>query len=410
MADVGPSTPSHGYTCKPSVWCPPATANQKLLLGGLNNDVLKMVFNYIIEADESEEELDWVEDNESVPANQITSLSLVNKRLRSFCVQKLLQHVAFKFTSMWELNRFLRNNFLVSEGTPLLDAFRYVTTSNSISTCRITLNSSRRRTLCRTLLPDVLCSMHNLKEFSIAHSRHLDLSGTGIRSTFRTSQLQLPSVTGLRILSPDNWDFLLDCFPNIEVLVLWDNMDCGELMEAAGRLKHLRHLEMLNGAWSTPKIERLHQHFPNIQSLTLKGALDQIHVTKLGPALGQFSQLQCLAITWIQQITEEHALASWNEANEGDVDRITRLQLGKGVMIDGQPQTNQMFEHCRSLRSLCLVQNVFTHYVEATRRPDGSPEVGTWQWTRCSPHNYHPRDYPKSLCFADEDEDEFYEV
>lgn len=144
-------------------------------------------------------------------------------------------------------------------------------------TCEIVTTSRRDRTQCRTRLGRSLSKMVNLKELSITHRKDVDISG--LRATFRKAQVNLPSVTGLRIESHGSWSFLVEACPNVEVLVLADNLYHDDMMEASRKLKHLRHLELSRLDWALDDIEVLAEAMPHIQSLALKGEINEEYIS-----------------------------------------------------------------------------------------------------------------------------------
>lgn len=108
--------------------------------------------------------------------------------------------------------------------------------------------------LCKTRLPKALAAMTNLTELSITHRKAVDFSA--VEKTFCKSNVALSSVVGLRIQCAGDWDFLVEACPNTETLILRDSLYCDGLMEAAGELKKLRHLELFNGGWTEEDIHR----------------------------------------------------------------------------------------------------------------------------------------------------------
>jgi len=101
--------------------------------------------------------------------------------------------------------------------------------------------------LCKTRLPKVLYAMDHLTQLSITHRKDVDFSA--VEKTFMESNVSLASVVGLRIQCAGDWHFLVKACPNTEKLILRDSLHCNRLMEAAGELKKLQHLELFSDTW-----------------------------------------------------------------------------------------------------------------------------------------------------------------
>jgi hypothetical protein len=101
--------------------------------------------------------------------------------------------------------------------------------------------------LCKTRLPKALAAMTQLTELSTTHRKFLEFSA--VDKTFTKSNVSLPSVVGLRIQCAGDWHFLVTACPNTEILILRNSLYCERLMEAAGELKSLQHLELFSQAW-----------------------------------------------------------------------------------------------------------------------------------------------------------------
>ena len=68
---------------------------------------------------------------------------------------------------------------------------------------------------------------------------------------------------------------MIEACPNIEILILADNLYDNEVMQAACNLQKLVHLELSSISWSRTDIEYLSAAMPDIQSLALKGEVNQ---------------------------------------------------------------------------------------------------------------------------------------
>jgi hypothetical protein len=101
--------------------------------------------------------------------------------------------------------------------------------------------------------------------------KNVDFSALDV--TFTRAAVALPTVVGLRIQTPGDWDFLVKACPNTEVLVLWSNIHCVEMMEEVGSLQKLRHIEFYQKGWIESDVEDIHDWLPNIESLCLKGGV-----------------------------------------------------------------------------------------------------------------------------------------
>jgi hypothetical protein len=138
-------------------------------------------------------------------------------------------------------------------------------------TCDIVTTSPEKTTFCRTRLAKTLPKMEHLTELSITHRRDVDISG--LRKTFQRNEVVLSSVVRLRILSHGSWSFLVEGCPNIETLALEYNMHHEDLLQTAGALEQLRHLEICNDNWRKADVHHLHTFLPDIQTLALRGSL-----------------------------------------------------------------------------------------------------------------------------------------
>ena len=101
----------------------------------------------------------------------------------------------------------------------------------------------------------------------------VDFSGT--EQMFDVYNINLPTVTGLRIQCGGDWYFLIAACPNTEVLVLGDNLECENTMFIASNLEKLRHVELYKRTWEIDHVELLNEYLPKIESLTLKGGVEE---------------------------------------------------------------------------------------------------------------------------------------
>jgi hypothetical protein len=123
-------------------------------------------------------------------------------------------------------------------------------------------------------MPEVSFERRNiLSRLLTSASDRKNVDFSALEMTFTKAAVALPTVVGLRIQTPGEWDFLVKACPNTEVLVLWSNLHCVEMMEEVGNLQKLRHIEFFQKGWIESDIEDLYDWLPNVESLCLKGGV-----------------------------------------------------------------------------------------------------------------------------------------
>ncbi|KAI4927423.1 hypothetical protein J4E85_005934 [Alternaria conjuncta] len=252
--------------------------------------------------------------------------------------------------------------------------------------------------------------MESLAELSVTHRKDVDTSG--LRATFQRHQITLSSIVRLRILSRGSWSFLVEACPNVEILALEYNLDQDNIMHAAGALKHLTDFEICRDTWRKKDIKRLLQFLPEIQSLALRGTLGQeklsVSTTARGAVslralsiltrtqtfaevFGLFPELTKIAITAIQEVTDEDLEGEYSDDGSGYGSIYGEMMWEHELDEDQSSVAMKFFEHCPVLETLCLVRTGCVRSWYPTRGSKGSLESV-----------YSPRDGYKSWHQSDE--------
>ncbi|KAL8850393.1 MAG: hypothetical protein Q9221_004625 [Calogaya cf. arnoldii] len=308
--------------------------NKEPSLNDLNDDILLEIFAVLIQSSSANErkdrfydnqqrqktplqKLSKVKDGEDFPLSLIPrprllgpllALSMTNRRLRYLAGSAIYKSIRIGEDENWydalrkldsiakcEAVRVHAKNFIMDLSIPRAPLEKLEECFN----CK-GLNPPGR--LAPRLI-DTLSSLSKLKNLSlIIPDHHTEI----FRTTFEASSASFQSVRTL-VLGP-HMDWIIAKCPNVEVI-----SSCGwrwlrsnvngkdgqqhitDLIEAAGRAKHLRHFEMYD-RWSDARVKAVYQSMTGIESLAMPGAHQQDSVETLLPILSRFRDLRTLAL------------------------------------------------------------------------------------------------------------------